>query len=109
MSSSRTMNGSWYLVSFSLEVVMFSCDDVKCTCCGCTVDSTETIVTWDGRIGCSHKVCLKCFDKQLDTMIFQTFFESLDDVMKFSKKDQKVLDKLVEIEYNKSIKNGICN
>lgn len=69
---------------------MYSCEDVKCTRCGIMVDESETIVTWDNRIGCSRKVCLKCFNKQFDTMIFQTFFESLDDVMKFSKKDQKI-------------------
>lgn len=69
---------------------MFSGENIKCTYCGCIVNNTETIVTWDSRVGCSCKVCLKCFDKQLNTMIFKTFFESLDDVMKFSKKDQKI-------------------
>ena len=72
---------------------MLSCDDVKCTRCGRMVDGSETIVTWDNLIGCSCKVCLKCFDKQLSTVICQTLFESLDDVMKCSKNIQKVLDK----------------
>ena len=71
---------------------MFSCDDVKCTRCGRMIDRSETIVTWDNLIGCSCKVCLKCFDKQFSTTIFQTIFESLDDVMKCSKITQKVLD-----------------
>lgn len=68
---------------------MLSCDDVKCTRCGRIVDVSDTIVTWDNLIGRSCKVCLKCFDKQLNTVIFQMLFESLDDVMKCSKKDQK--------------------
>ena len=88
---------------------MLSCDDVKCTRCGRMIDGSETIVTWDNLIGCSCKVCLKCFDKQLSTVIFQTHFESLDDVMKSSKTAQKVLDKLVSLEYNELIKNGIDN
>ena len=71
---------------------MFSCDDVKCTCCGRMVDGSETIVTWDNLIGCSCKVCLKCFDRQLSTVTFQTLFESLDDIMKYSKTLKKVLD-----------------
>ena len=88
---------------------MFSCDGVKCTRCGRMIDGSETIVTWDNLIGCSCKVCLKCFDKQLNTMIFKTFFESLDDVMKCSKNTQKVLDKSVHTRYNESIKNEIGN
>ena len=68
---------------------MLSCDDVKCMHCGRMVDGSETIVTWDNIIGCSCKVCLKCFDKHLSTVTFQTLFDSLDDVMKRSKKDQK--------------------
>ena len=64
---------------------MLSCDDVKCMHCGRMVDGSETIVTWDNLIGCSCKVCLKCFDKQLSTVTFQTLFDSLDDVMKRSK------------------------
>ena len=88
---------------------MFSCDDFKCTRCGRMVDGSETIVTWDNLIGCSCKVCLKCFDKQLSTMIFQTHFESLDDVMKRSKTAQKVLDKILRTRYNELIKNGIGN
>ena len=68
---------------------MISCDDVKCTRCGRMVDGSETIVTWDNLIGCSCKVCLKCFDKQFSATIFQTIFDSLDDVMKYSKSAQK--------------------
>ena len=68
---------------------MLSCDDVKCASCGRMVDGSETIVTWDNTTGCSCKVCLICFDKQLSTVIFQTHFESLDDVMKHSKTAQK--------------------
>ena len=68
---------------------MLSCDDVKCTRCGRIVDGSETIVTWDNLIGCSCKVCLKCFDRQLSAVTFQTLFESLDDVMKRSKKIEK--------------------
>ena len=71
---------------------MFSCDDVKCTRCGRMIDGSETIVTWDNIAGCSCKVCLTCFDKHFSTAIFQTHFESLDDVMKYSKSNQKVLD-----------------
>ena len=71
------------------RLIMFSCDDVKCTCCGRMVDWSETIVTWDNLIGCSCKVCLKCFDRQLSTVTFQTLFESLDDIMKYSKNTQK--------------------
>ena len=69
------------------RLIMLSCDDVKCTRCGRIVDVSDTIVTWDNLIGCSCKVCLKCFDKQLSTVICQTLFESLDDVMKCSKKE----------------------
>ena len=72
---------------------MLGCDDVKCTRCGRMVDGSETIVTWVNITGCSRKVCLKCFDRQFSTAIFQTIFESLDDVMKRSKNAQKVLDK----------------
>ena len=86
---------------------MFSCDDVKCTRCGRMIDGSETIVTWDNLIGCSCKVCLKCFDKQLNTVIFQTLFESLDDIMKYSKNTQKVLDNGSGIRYNRFIKNEI--
>ena len=68
---------------------MLSCDDVKCMHCGRMVDESETIVTWDNLIGCSCKVCLKCFDTHLSTVTFQTLFESLDDVMKCSKNTQK--------------------
>lgn len=68
---------------------MLSCDDVKCMHCGRMVDGSETIVTWDNLIGCSCKVCLKCFDKHLSTVTFQTLFESLDDIMKYSKNTQK--------------------
>ena len=66
---------------------MLSCDDVKCTRCGRMIDGSETIVTWDNLIGCSCKVCLKCFDKHLSTVTFQTFFDGLYDVMKCSKKE----------------------
>lgn len=68
---------------------MFSCDDVKCTRCGRMVDESETIVTWDNIIGHSCRVCLKCFDKKLNTVIFRTLFDSLDDVMKCSKSSEK--------------------
>ena len=68
---------------------MLSCDDVKCMYCGRMVDGSETIVTWDNLIGCSCKVCLKCFDRQLSTVTLQTLFESLDDIMKYSKNTQK--------------------
>ena len=68
---------------------MLSCDDVKCIRCGRIVDGSETIVTWDNITGCSCKVCLTCFDKQLSAVIYQTHFESLDDVMKHSKTAQK--------------------
>lgn len=71
---------------------MLNDEKVKCICCGEMVCNTDTIVTWDNSISCSRKVCLKCFDKQLNTVIFQTLFESLDDVMKFSKKSKNVLD-----------------
>ena len=71
------------------RLIMLSCDDVKCTRCGRIVDVSDTIVTWDNLIGCSCKVCLKCFDRQLSTVTFQTLFDSLDDVMKYSKNTQK--------------------
>lgn len=68
---------------------MFSHEDAKCAYCGRMVDESETIVTWDNLIGRSCKVCLKCFDKKLNTVIFRTLFESLDDVMKYSKSAEK--------------------
>lgn len=88
---------------------MLSREDVKCAYCGRMVDESETIVTWDNLVGCSRKVCLKCFDKKLNTVIFRTLFENLDDVMKYSKSSEKVLDKRVETGYNEPIKNWMSS